>query len=103
MEYTQREHTLSVLPTLVYGTPPRARVDDGKLVHIEGAVPLRDEDAEKRLVHKLRDELNQHLAGVFHSRESFRIFMRDEGQRHSLVVAQGQSSRAQGAINLRVR
>src|SRR5262249_45812918 len=50
--------SLSVLPTLVYGNPPRARVDDGRLVHLDGPVPLRDEDAERRLVHKLRDELN---------------------------------------------
>ncbi len=49
---------LIVLPTLVYGEPPRARVDGGRLVHITGALPVRDEDAERRLVHRLRDELN---------------------------------------------
>ena len=58
MEYSQRDHALSVLPTLVYGNPPRARIDDGKLVHLSGAVPIRDEVAEKHLVHRLRDELN---------------------------------------------
>ena len=58
MEYSQREHALSVLPTLVYGQPARARIDDGKLVHLSGAVPIRDEAAERRLVHRLRDELN---------------------------------------------
>src|SRR3569623_790342 len=49
---------LVVLPTLVYGDPARARVDGGRLVHIDGPLPLRDEDAERRLVHRLRDELN---------------------------------------------
>ncbi len=49
---------LIVMPTLVYGDPPRARVDAGRLVHIDGPLPLRDEDAERRLVHRLRDELN---------------------------------------------
>jgi len=52
---------LVVLPTLVYGPDgdaPRARVDGGRLVHLWGALPLRDEDAERKLVHRLRDELN---------------------------------------------
>ncbi|HWO25832.1 MAG TPA: DEAD/DEAH box helicase [Kofleriaceae bacterium] len=49
---------LLVFPTLVYGDPPRARVDGGRLVHQGGALPLRDEDAERRLTHRLRDELN---------------------------------------------
>lgn len=49
---------LVVMPTLVYGDPPRARVDGRSLVHISGALPIRDEDAERRLVHRLRDELN---------------------------------------------
>jgi hypothetical protein len=49
---------LRVLPTLVYGDPPRARVDGSMLVHLEGALPIRDQDAERRLTHRLRDELN---------------------------------------------
>jgi superfamily II DNA or RNA helicase len=49
---------LIVLPTLVYGDPPRARVDGRTLVHLGGALPVRDEDAERRLVHRLRDTLN---------------------------------------------
>ncbi|HTR49678.1 MAG TPA: DEAD/DEAH box helicase [Kofleriaceae bacterium] len=49
---------LVVFPTLVYGDPPRARVDGRTLVHLAGALPIRDEDAERRLVHRLRDELN---------------------------------------------
>ncbi|CAN5900127.1 hypothetical protein BH11MYX3_BH11MYX3_11140 [soil metagenome] len=49
---------LIVFPTLVYGDPPRARIDAGTLVHIEGALPIRDQDTERRLTHRLRDELN---------------------------------------------
>ncbi len=49
---------LRVFPTLVYGDPPRARVDGNRLTHLAGALPIRDEDSERRLTHRLRDELN---------------------------------------------
>ena len=49
--------TLSVLASLVYGDPPRARVVGGKLVLAGGAVPLRDTTAEKRLIGRLKREL----------------------------------------------
>jgi superfamily II DNA or RNA helicase len=49
---------LSVLPTLVYGSPPCVRIDDGRMVYLAGPVPVRKEEAERRLVHRLRDELN---------------------------------------------
>jgi superfamily II DNA or RNA helicase len=58
MELGHRDHTLSVLPTLVYGDPPRARIDNGEMTHLAGSVPVRDEAAEKRLVLRLRDELD---------------------------------------------
>ncbi len=48
---------LSVLATLVYGDPPCARVDAGRLVHLRGPIPLRDEEAESRLVTRLRATL----------------------------------------------
>ncbi len=67
LDYEQAEHTLSVLPTLVYGDPPRARIDDGKLVHLSGAVPIRDEAAERELMFRLRDQLNL----VFGRRSNF--------------------------------
>ena len=54
----QQGDRLLVFPTLVYGDPPRARVDGSTLVHLNGALPVRDQDAERRLVHRLRDELN---------------------------------------------
>ncbi|HMG57228.1 MAG TPA: DEAD/DEAH box helicase [Kofleriaceae bacterium] len=49
---------LRVMPTLIYGDPPRARVDGNSLVHLEGALPIRDVDAERQLTHRLRDALN---------------------------------------------
>jgi SNF2 family DNA or RNA helicase len=42
---------------IVYGDPPRARVEEGRLVHVSGAVPLRDRRAEERLEARLRREL----------------------------------------------
>lgn len=53
----EREH-LMVLPTLVYGDPPVARLDVGRLVLFGSEVPLRDEARERELVMELRDELN---------------------------------------------
>jgi superfamily II DNA or RNA helicase len=49
--------TLHALATLVYGDPPQARVDGGKLVHLQGAVPLRDEVTEQKEVRKLGGRL----------------------------------------------
>jgi superfamily II DNA or RNA helicase len=49
---------ISVLPALVYGSPPCARVDGPKLVHLRGPVPLRDPPAERRAVERLRAELD---------------------------------------------
>ncbi|WNG43211.1 DEAD/DEAH box helicase [Archangium minus] len=58
LELNQLESGLSVLPTLVYGAPPSVRIDNGRMVYLRGSVPLRDEAAEQRLIHQLRDELN---------------------------------------------
>ncbi len=57
LELNQVEAGLSVLPTLVYGSPPSVRIDNGRMVYLRGAVPVRDEAAETKLVHQLRDEL----------------------------------------------
>jgi superfamily II DNA or RNA helicase len=48
---------LDVLPTLVYGDPPTARVDAGRLVPLGGPLPLRDEAAERSLTHRLQQDL----------------------------------------------
>ncbi len=50
LEVQREGDTLTVLPTLVYGEPPTARVDAGRLVHLGGAIPRRDEVAEHNLV-----------------------------------------------------
>jgi superfamily II DNA or RNA helicase len=49
---------LTVLPALVYGSPPCARVDGGKLVYLRGPVPLRDAGAERQAVERLRAQLD---------------------------------------------
>jgi len=49
--------SLTVLAVLVYGDPPQARVDGGKLVHLQGALPLRDDRAEQREVRHLSARL----------------------------------------------
>ena len=57
-ELGQNAARLTVLPTLVYGDPAVARVDSGRLLHLQGPVPQRDEAEERRLLGRLRDELN---------------------------------------------
>ncbi len=57
IEVTRDGERLSILPTLVYGSPPCARIDAGRLIHIQGAIPLRDEAAERSRVRHLQDEL----------------------------------------------
>jgi superfamily II DNA or RNA helicase len=49
---------LTVLPTLVYGAPPCVRIDDDRMVYLQGPVPVRDRDAERRELHRLRSELD---------------------------------------------
>jgi superfamily II DNA or RNA helicase len=53
LEVHREGHTLTVLPTLVYGNPPTARVDAERLVHLGGDIPRRDEVVEKHLVQHL--------------------------------------------------
>ena len=48
---------LEVLPTIVYGDPPCARVDAGRLTYLGGPVALRDADAELLLSRKLEQRL----------------------------------------------
>jgi superfamily II DNA or RNA helicase len=58
LDLSQVGDALSVLPTLVYGAPPCARIDDGNLVHLGGPVPVRDPPAERALVTRLREDLD---------------------------------------------
>ncbi len=58
LEVTREGDGLRVLPTLVYGDPPVARVDAGRLVHLGGGeVPIRMEAAENEVVARLRTQL----------------------------------------------
>jgi superfamily II DNA or RNA helicase len=57
VETAREGAALSVLATLVYGDPPRARVDAGRLVPLAGALPVRDVPAEERLASHLRAAL----------------------------------------------
>ena len=57
-EVARSGDALEVFPTLVYGDPPIARVDAGRLVPLgSNAVPLRDEAAERAQVRRLQREL----------------------------------------------
>ena len=59
MDLSHQGHTLSILPTLVYGDPPIARVDGDALTPLRRVeVPVRRPDEERVLVARLRDELN---------------------------------------------
>jgi len=49
--------TLSAMALLVYGDPPRARIDAGRLVHLDGTIPRREPDLERVLLRRLASEL----------------------------------------------
>ena len=57
VESRRRGDEFSALATLVYGDPPNARIDAGRLVHLNGPIPLRDERAERECVLDLRRSL----------------------------------------------
>lgn len=53
--HTERDgEALSVLPTVVYGDPPSARLVGEKLVHLGGPAPVRDREAESRLEREIQ-------------------------------------------------
>ncbi len=58
MDLSHKGHTLSVLPSLVYGDPPIARVDGDVVTTLGRDVPVRKREVERELLRKLRDELN---------------------------------------------
>lgn len=60
MDLSHHGHTLSVLPTLVYGNPAIARIDGDDVVAIGRTrqVPVRNRDEERQLIQKLRSELD---------------------------------------------
>jgi superfamily II DNA or RNA helicase len=58
LQLAQLETGLSVLPVLVYGSPPTARVDGGKLTHLGGPLPLRNESKESKVTQQLRESMS---------------------------------------------
>ncbi len=66
MDFSHHGHTLSVLPLLVYGDPPIARVEGDEVVSLGGDVPVRRLDQERALVQRLRSELNLALGRRVH-------------------------------------
>ena len=57
IEARREDDTLVVMATMLYGDPPQARIDAGRLVHLGGDVPVRDDLAERRLLRRLRSDL----------------------------------------------
>ena len=91
-------HTLSILPILVYGDPPIARVDGDVVVSLgRGGVPVRKVDQERALVQRLRAELDLvlgrrvHFEGSDATRFAARIrgFQDLVGEHHHAAVFDG--------------
>jgi superfamily II DNA or RNA helicase len=60
-------HTMSVLPLLVYGDPPIARINGDQVISLKkGDVPVRRPDQERALVQRLRTELDLVLGRRVH-------------------------------------
>jgi superfamily II DNA or RNA helicase len=57
-DWSYQGHSLSVLPTLVYGDPPVLRIDGDQAVALGNDAPHRRPSEEKDLVQRLRDQLN---------------------------------------------
>ncbi len=62
IDITHHLQGIVVFPKLLYlpadGGKPLARMDGSRLVHLQGAIPVRDEDGERRLIHRLRAQLD---------------------------------------------
>jgi superfamily II DNA or RNA helicase len=54
---SRREDALVVRADVVYGDPPAARVEAGRLVPLRGVVPLRDEPGERAAARRIQGEL----------------------------------------------
>ncbi|MCC6624127.1 MAG: DEAD/DEAH box helicase [Deltaproteobacteria bacterium] len=74
---TTEDDCLVLLPTMVYGDPPVARVDRGRLVVLDerAELPVRDEAAEERLVQRLFAHLHLEPGkrGVFEGEKAVAI------------------------------
>jgi superfamily II DNA or RNA helicase len=63
VQVQQDGERFAALLTLVYGDPPLARIDAGRLVHLRGPVPLRDEALEQRVASRAQAELGLNVGG----------------------------------------
>ncbi len=75
IEVEREGDALRVLPLLVYGCPPSARVDAGRLVPLGGPVPLRDPAAERRVERELRERLGLVPGHAEHLRDADALAM----------------------------
>ena len=57
VETRRRGDELVVRADLVYGDPPRTRIQNGRLVHVRGTIPVRDEAAERGLARAVQSRL----------------------------------------------
>ena len=97
LDLSHQGHTLSILPTLVYGDPPIARIDGDSLTSLARDVPVRRRDEERALTARLRDELNLvpgrrvDLDGVDAIRfaQKLRAFQRATGDEAHAAVFEG--------------
>ncbi|MDG1483553.1 MAG: DEAD/DEAH box helicase [Myxococcota bacterium] len=58
LETTRSGETLIVMPLIVYGDPPTAHVERGRLVLRGGVVPIRSKRSEDRIARRMADDLN---------------------------------------------
>jgi len=56
LETRRCDNALGVRADIVYGEPPRARLEGGRLVSLAGAVPIRDEPAERKLARQIQGD-----------------------------------------------
>ena len=68
-EVVGREGRLRVVPRIVYGDPPNARVERGELIRIGGPIVIRDVPAERRLEATLSEETGGLVPGMTVERE----------------------------------
>lgn len=88
---------LTVLPTLVYGEQPNARIDGERMVHLSGAIPVRDMRAEKRVLARLRDALDLQPGRTvnFEDQDAVRFM-----QRYRAFVGRGPGQARELAVHL---
>lgn len=53
----QAGEVLSVRPEIVYGDPATCRIENGRLIYIGGALPVRNESAEQKIAERVKARL----------------------------------------------